>query len=179
MRCTDEGNNDTTDGDSEGLYLNDVCEFTFSPEFPPLSEEVVIPILESIIEKRESPIYFALPKKWRDEQNPLVVNFLQKYNKLMNSRDIVCQRCTYVGNEHGTDCNNICRGTDERPWVNPNAGDLFGMHNLTCDSCFDTFCGECATECFHKEACVKCSRRGCKGCTESFECVGCKVSKHV
>jgi hypothetical protein len=162
---TDEGNNDTSEGDSAELHL---------------SEEVVIPILESIIEKRESPFYFTLPKKWCEEQSPLVVDFLQKYNKLMNSLNVECVVQKYDTSDSGevkkVGCNNICRGTEERPWVNPNAGDLFGVHNLTCDSCYETYCGECSTEHFHNEACVKCSRKGCKGCTESFECVGCQVS---
>ena len=147
-----------------------------------LSEDVVIPILESIIEKRENPLYFTLPKKWCDKPCQLVVDFLQKYNKLMNTtRSVVCGVHEYGTSDSGewkrVGCNNICRGTDARPWVNPNAGDLFGMHNMTCDGCNQTYCGECATEYFHKEACVKCAIRGCKECVESFECVACKVSK--
>lgn len=132
-----------------------------------LSEELVIPILESIIEKREKPLYFTLPKKWIKDQSQLVVGFLEKYNSLMNSRNIICQGCT---------CENACQGTDEKPWVNF-SGDDIGTHNFTCDRCEDTFCGDCAD--LHEEPCVKCKMHGCEDCDFSLKCVICNVSDNI
>lgn len=138
-----------------------------------LSDDAVIPILESIIEEREKPLYFTLPKKWCVEQSELLTIFLRKYNKLMNSRNISCCMEPSDEDEDGVHCTNICRGTDERPWVNL-AGGNFGMHNMTCDSCFDTFCGECATEFTHP--CVTCKTVGCKQCEGTIKCDLCQVS---
>ena len=148
--CSDE-ENDTSDGGSAEIYL---------------SKEVVIPILESVIEKREKPLYFTLPETWCAEQSEMVVSFLQKYNKLMNSRNILC--CMEL-----PECSNICRGTEERPWVYTTGGN-FGMHNLTCDVCNKTCCRECSNEFTHP--CVKCKLVGCKQCEGTIKCDLCQVS---
>lgn len=129
-----------------------------------LSEELVIQLLESIIEKREKPLYFTLPKKWIKDQSKLVVGFLEKYNSLMNSRNIICQ---------GYTCENACQGTEEKPWVNF-CGDDIGTHNFTCDICENTFCGDCVD--LHEEPCVKCNAKGCGNCDVSLKCVICNVS---
>lgn len=155
--CSGE-ENDTSDGGSAEIYL---------------SKEVVIPILESIIEKREKPLYFTLPKTWCAEQSEMVVSFLQKYNKLMNSRNILCCSEPSDEDEDGPGCSNICRGTEEVPWVNL-GGDKFAMHNLICDCCYETYCGECATEFTHP--CVACKMVGCKQCEGTIKCDLCQVS---
>ena len=60
-------------------------------------------------------------------------------------------------------CNNICRGTPEKPWVNL-SGERFGTFNLICDRyelCNNTFCVDCASMNELRKPCEKCSKKGC------------------
>ena len=148
-----------------------------------LSAKVAIPILESVIRDRERPLHFTLPKKWHDGESVveylLYINFLKSYNVLMNSRNVVCCLDEYEDSDSDDDektiiqCDNICRGTKERPWVNVN-GDC--THNLTCDCCNKTYCNDCSRSFLHKGACVSCKVKGCRQCCETKKCDECHVS---
>ena len=50
---------------------------------PPISAEVVVPILESIIDTEESELeQVTLPKKWRIEKSDILTNFLRKFGRV-------------------------------------------------------------------------------------------------
>jgi len=108
-----------------------------------------------------SPFYFTLPKHWCNKQSQTVLRFLQNYNTMMNRTNIVCSN--QYQQQPSLKCINVCRGTQERPWVNL-SGDSFGTFNLTCDRyehCSNTFCVDCAIKNELRPPCEKCTKRGC------------------
>ena len=148
-----------------------------SPE-PAISEAKVLPILESIIDADGrsgsdavsifKKLYVEFPKKWRDEKSELMVKFLSKYNSVMNDRKISCQY----------ECGEVCKGTQERPWVNTTGKD-FGIHNFTCSSCHYSVCHDCAEDEFPDSACEKCEKKYCIECDMTMQCDTCQVSKQL
>ena len=62
---------------------------------PLLSEDVVIPILDSIISRgSESGLkHSEFPKKWRDEQSTQMDQFIQRYNDYLTNQRYCCSKC--------------------------------------------------------------------------------------
>ena len=97
-------------------------------------QEAVIPILESITNKKESSLnYFQFPKKRCVDQSQLLVCLLEKNSRVIDRRTIVYSADDKTG-KNGSICSNICQGTQGRPWVNQ-SGDHLGAHNFTCNRC--------------------------------------------
>jgi len=66
---------------------------TINPE-PPISAELVVPILNSIVEREDnSLVHIQLPKKWRDERSNVLTQFLERFDRLSNERRYQCSRC--------------------------------------------------------------------------------------
>ena len=65
---------------------------------PAISDEIVVPILTSIINAEgTSLIHLQLPKKWRDNrQEGTVSAFLRRYNEVLVSRIIKCTKCNLL-----------------------------------------------------------------------------------
>ena len=142
-----------------------------SPELSPvpmISEALVIPILNSIIDADGCSLrQVQFPKKWREEQSELMVQFLSKYNRVMNERKMTCS--TY-------ECGTVCKGMEERPWVNT-TGKNIGVHNFTCYQCQYSHCSDCAEDEIPDVLCEKCEKKYCKDCNPTMKCDTCQVSK--
>jgi len=172
---------------------------------PYISDEAVIPILDSIIDAEGSVLkHLRLPKKWRGAQSTLLSRCLANYNRVLNNREIVCSyNCRYGDSPCGSTCD-----SDETPWV-PLSGEFYGIMQFTCYDCNENFCEEhrewmtpgvceicekvCCSDC-HKTAmcdscfkitCWNCTRVGfcgiceldlCADCTQVFWCDGCDES---
>ena len=151
---------------------------------PQLSKTDVIPILDSILDSEECGLYsdpfsIKFPKKWRVERSLLLVRFLAKYNRLMNTRGITCSGYTTKedGRSYGP-CEDICQGTTERPWISK-SGDTFGTFKFTCHDCGCSYCSdECAEGDIHKALCQRCETKYCSSCSETLTCDVCHVSKN-
>ena len=77
------------------------CSPNLNPEAK-LSKMDVIPILDSILDAEGCTLkHVQFPKKWRMEQSQLLGRFLAKYNRVMNSRNIVCHGEREVGRMGG------------------------------------------------------------------------------
>jgi len=142
---------------------------------PMISESEVIPILDSILDADNCSLnHIQFPKKWREEKSPLLVEFLSKYNRVMNGRNIECGGWCDGG---------ACQGTEARPWVNKR-GNHFGINNFTCYGCQVSYCPECAenedeplqSAMEQDLVCEHCEKRYCTKCIETMKCDTCQVS---
>ena len=156
-----------------------------TPPIGVICENEVLPILTSIIDKDGSSLrHLRLPKMWRERQSHQLGQFLEKYNQVLNSRNISCSKCD------GT-----CLGSSEKPWVSyqQQAKD-YGIQN-TCHHCMTNICQDCLTEhglkfcpccegkycndCTRVETCIKCNITACEGCKECYTCNVCNKSECV
>jgi len=150
-----------------------------------LSEDVVLPILDSIINTPgKSLTLVRFPSRWRLESSPDFQSFLVDYNRLLESRQVSCSKCT-VG-LWGT---YLERGVNyPNAWVN--FGDYedkwYGFQNYTCIKCTKFFCYECdngvdgnsmlqtCKEC-NEEYCYECGpMKNCRDCSDPV-CNDCSV----
>ena len=148
---------------------------------PNICENEVLPILNSILDKDGSSLrYMRLPKKWRERQSLQLGQFLEKYNQVMNSRNISCSHCE-----------SICIGSIEKPWISyQQQAQDYGIQNMTCHYCMKNFCQDCLTEhelqfcpccegkfcddnCTTVETCIKCNITACEDCKEFYKCNVC------
>lgn len=121
-----------------------------------------------------------LPKKWRERQSLQLGQFLEKYNQVMNSRNISCSQC-----DDGT-----CIGSIEKPWISyQQQAQDYGVQHMTCHYCMNNFCQDCLTEhglplcpicegkycndCTKVETCIKCNITACEDCKEFYKCNVC------
>ncbi|KAL9185970.1 hypothetical protein ACHAXT_005208 [Thalassiosira profunda] len=145
-----------------------------NPE-PAILEQAVLPILESIIDSQGSALkHIIFPKKWRARQSEYLVQFLTKCNRVLNQRNILCT--AYKSTEDNgalVKCENVCLGTDERPWFNT-SGDRFGTQNFMC--CNMCMCQECAGAeyAFSDLLCSRCERKHYDECSETLTCTYCQ-----
>jgi len=64
---------------------------TITPE-PPISVDLVVPILHSIVEREDNSLsHIQLPKKWRIERSATLTQFLQRFDIQLNERQYPCQ----------------------------------------------------------------------------------------
>ena len=74
---------------------------------PIMSENAVVPILQSIIDKDgNSSKYLRLPKMWRVRQTEVLGLLLETYNRVLNNRKLGCSKC-----------DGLCLGTSQMHWV--------------------------------------------------------------
>lgn len=128
-----------------------------------ISEAAVIPILDSIVEKSGNSLkQISLPKIWCRQPNPVLDQFLLRFNQMMNNRQLPCSVCAEA-----------VRGTDQNPWINNN-GPNYGLQNHTCRDCKKQFCMNCeGTNMPH--FCGYCQKKVCTGCRTIRNCAGCNV----
>ena len=156
---------------------------------PPISELVVIPILDSIIGSEGCSLgQLQLPKKWRNERSTMLSEFLTRYNIALNSRGIVCSFgiCD-------TKCNSICFHPHTNPRMSTDDDDAdYGIQYFTCYECTKHYCPEhedetpdvcelCekvrCTDCCNgrkTDECDQCSRTTCYKCTRVGFCDRCQ-----
>ena len=94
---------------------------TITPE-PPISVSVVVPILNSIIEREDNVFeHVQLPKKWRVEKSDILTQFLISLDEVLTEREYDCSRpaewlagkskCRVSFN--GGACENVCQQYDD------------------------------------------------------------------
>ena len=129
---------------------------------PLLSEDVVLPILDSIVSRgrRSSLKQLELPKKWRMEQSTQLDQFLRRYEQYLTNKRYYCSKCNrndVMGDMalmhghpgHGTQCN-------------------------TCSQCVQHFCNECNNVGNEQSRwCSKCEKEYCQNCVANYRCGSC------
>uniref|UniRef100_A0A7S2P497 Uncharacterized protein n=1 Tax=Skeletonema marinoi TaxID=267567 RepID=A0A7S2P497_9STRA len=139
---------------------------------PPISCAEVIPILDSIIERREdcSLEYLQFPKVWRKERNTEsdFHAFLTRFNNYLSSRADVCLKCSCNLSE-----NNEIQMIDL-------AGSEYGTQNYTCYDCMNMnkYCYECEDHLFgcYIRLCHRCEKSYCAHCQTVDYCTCCGFS---
>jgi len=138
-----------------------------------ISEEAILPILWSIIEKDGISLrHLQLPTKWcgRRQRSAAMYQFLQQYSAVLEIRSFSC-----VGGTHSTE---RCFGTDGEDWI-----DYYGRQGFTCYECLENVCDNTADDiaikfCRQcKKLCRKCAKASCYRCTarEWDACITCDV----
>ena len=70
---------------------------------PMISEDTVVPILQSILDKDGNSLkYLHLPKVWKVHQSEMLSVFLETYNRVLNNSKLGCSKC-----------DGICLGTSQ------------------------------------------------------------------
>jgi hypothetical protein len=152
---------------------------------PPISCELVLPILDSIIEREGSALmHLQFPSVWsegwqgRSQQFQFFEQFLRRYNEMLDNRGgVSCLKC----NTNLPPENN--RG-ENGSWIDFSGG--CRNQKYTCCECLKHYCESCEDsddEGVFKTLryCQKCKRRLCADCTkmgwcevcENWFCVGC------
>ena len=105
-----------------------------------------MPILNSIIEREDNVlVHVQLPKKWRIERSDVLTQFLQSFDRLLNSRRYQCSNCEGIcetRNDDDGDYHLVC-------WNEERAYDIerYGMVAVSCYLCKKNFCGVCEWDC--------------------------------
>ena len=146
-----------------------------------ISDEVVFPILNSIIDLDDTQIYSFQNIRGilNSERSSLLVRFIEKYNRIMSSHSFTCPVKKYGRGEDqeykciGT-CGRSCQPTQETPWINE-SWERFGKPNFQCGRCRALICNECHEEEFFSEehvgdSCFKCGNMFCSEC--AVTCMG-------
>jgi hypothetical protein len=162
----------------------------------PISEDVILPILASIITMQRSSVeLLCFPKKWRMEKSPAFRYFIGRYSNYLERRSIHC-------NCGDSFCARLCQDEDAkkpRAWVIQQPLDFphvprdllmkkYGLQRFTCHKCFDLTCYDCAMgncrSCYYvPRHCVRCEKDYCHECgvgnyncsiCEDFLCKGCE-----
>ena len=151
---------------------------------PKISEEVVLPILNSIVGENGSLEFIRLPKVWRERRIPQMDQFIESFNRLETSRN---HKCTL--------CNVVCREKSNGFHDGLNTDRFYGLQNFSCNICRRFFCYVCETEeevgclvncdkcegdycidCLPVSYCDKCDNRVCSKCGTTESCTDCGVS---
>jgi len=129
---------------------------------PLLSEDVVIPILDSIISRgRESSLkQLELPMMWRNESS-VSHQFFGRYNDYLTNQRYCCSKCEQV--------------IGSNDWVCLDGDDWHGTQEYTCSQCLKHFCydEDCEDESSLVNWCNKCEKGYCKNCNAGYKCSGC------
>ena len=159
-----------------------------SPE-PKISEEVTLPILNSIVGAEGTLLEFIrLPKVWRERKASQLDQFIERFNLLSTSRNHRCSQCTVL-------CREVSRGVEDG--LNSALdGRTYGIQNFNCNLCRKFFCYECETQeengpnrqcvsfcdacegdycgnCCPVKNCFVCEKDKCSGCSTIKECQDC------
>jgi len=163
-----------------------------SDGFPPcftLSEDAVIPILDSIIsEKYRALKLLELPLVWRKKESAQLAAFLVRYNNAQRSRTCFCCECSadfqasswtdhFKGSSFWGLQRHTCYDCTEHVCVDCDAA--------FCDECKKNFCNDCCPiqycacgkascmDCFGVEYCESCDEAYCQDCRPVFMCECC------
>eukprot|EP00581_Thalassiosira_minuscula_P015855 CAMPEP_0183716136 /NCGR_PEP_ID=MMETSP0737-20130205/10146_1 /TAXON_ID=385413 /ORGANISM="Thalassiosira miniscula, Strain CCMP1093" /LENGTH=333 /DNA_ID=CAMNT_0025945353 /DNA_START=1090 /DNA_END=2088 /DNA_ORIENTATION=+ len=151
--------------DHEPLLSENVGVLYNQPESS-LSENVVVPILQSIISTDGNSLkYLNIPKVWKSRQSEMLDAFLDAYRRVLNDRKIRCSKC-----------DGICIGTSEMPWIRQQ-GNEYGLQTFTChmSDCMEHFCGDCESDGCLK-FCPCCELKYCSECASVATCGECQTT---
>jgi len=124
----------------------------FSINATKLSQEAVLPILDSIVaEDGNSLKHFQPPLMWNDGRIRAFTRFLLRYKGLLESRSSRCSRCE-------RSCTIPCYGRLWRP-----RRYNFALQGNTCFYCVKLFCCRSEGKC-RVEACSNCFQNYCENC---------------
>jgi hypothetical protein len=175
------------------LVMHD--DASISPD-PPISEDVILPILASIITRQRSSVeLLCFPKKWRMKKSLAFRFFIDRYSNYLERRSIHCN----CGDSY---CTRLCQDEDAkkpRAWVIQHPLDFphvprdllmkkYGLQRFTCHKCFYLTCYDCAVgncnSCYYvPRHCVRCEKDYCRECCignyscsicNDFLCKGCE-----
>lgn len=160
----------------EHIDLSLVTQFK-SPKLDPepmISEDLVIPILDSIISMNGISLkMIVFPKKWRTAKTDRFAQFLTNYNRLLESREPKCLNCE-------------ASLFEEKDYALMSSNDYYGTQSYCCHNCYHHFCYDCddsgigplyCCETCDKECCADCAQiRQCDKCVKSM-CTGCSEIK--
>ena len=141
---------------------------------PSLSEDAVVPILDSIVDADQNVLkHLQLPKKWRKKRGPMLREFLEKYNLLLESRGSTCSKCD-ESIEVFSSVGWIWRDEEHsKVW--------YGLQNNACSKCVKLFCANCKDEdgedgsCY-LNFCDRCERDYCLACDQNSFCIECEAN---
>ncbi len=139
------------------------------PNFDPfhqcnLSQTVVIPVLNSIIDRQNHRLrHLQFPREWRRDvhsvESGYLADFLEKYNATEHQQSIHCKEC-------GANCHECLSPVreDER---------FDGIQHFTCYDCLSHYCYRCKDEVendFLLKFCDRCERWRCRDCEPMVAC---------
>jgi len=132
---------------------------------PPISAEIVVPILESIISTEENELeQVTLPKKWRVEKSDILTNFLRKFGRVLVDREIDCcgcgEICGVTRTRSGAGSSLVCYDTDQN---------RYGLITFTCSGCNDNYCSSCQDNQYFP-FCEVCEKFFCDRCADMNYC---------
>lgn len=135
-----------------------------SPE-PPISADVVLPILDSIVgSEGSSLVHVQLPRKWLAERGGALHNFLESHVRALNARRIQCS-----GEECDRTCDEYHLSSSRVGWV---SGWQLGVVRDACYQCLKQFCTGCTVNDLPLQFCKCCERNYCDDCAVVEECHG-------
>ena len=137
---------------------------------PLLSEDIVIPILDDIINRGERSLrQLEFPKKWRNTTSTEMTQFFERYSNYLESHRHRCSKC-----------DRTCTGSGGMEWIDLVEGDEWhATQSFTCSGCLNYFCSD--GNCLDNDNqpyirwCKKCERGYCRRCSAVNECVSCNA----
>ena len=137
---------------------------------PSICVDAVIPILHSIVDDERNILeHLQFPKTWRVVQDELLDEFLSKYNRVLDNRELTC--C----HKHRHDeppCGAVCHGSEEYPWFSQIDDEDYGIQLLTCYECNGYFCQD-HVEDMLPFMCHICDKSSCTACHLTTLCDSC------
>ena len=151
---------------------------TITPE-PPISADIVVPVLNGIIEREDNSLsHIQLPKKWRIERSDTLTQFLQRFNMQLNERRYPCSRVSWG-------CDEICRRSDDQDedpyelvyWNWQETDSVYhklqyGIVTMTCFLCKKNICHICEDSDYEINFCKCCDKFYCQDCNNVNYCYG-------
>ena len=151
---------------------------------PLLSDDHVLPILDSIIDRHTNGLRsIVFPKSWRENSQNAVLNyFMRRCNQMFERRNITC-----------TKCDELVEDSTTLLWF-PIEGRNYGLQSYSCYNCVKHFCYNCMDddengglllkfckiceqeycyECSSTVTCMNCEEDYCKECRSMEDCGGC------
>ena len=139
---------------------------------PNISEEDVLPILDSIIDSDGSALeVLTLPKTWRNRQLLITNQFLERFNNSLEARRHTCSRCTVLCHETGAGIGHRHGNQRGLHWK-------FGVQHFSCNDCRLNFCHDCEADIGgpYLAFCEICEVEYCDGCNAMKSCTYCEGS---
>ena len=133
-----------------------------------LSEGVVLPLLQSIIEGNSSSLrHIQLPVKWRKDKSTDLTRFMEVYNSHLRDSARLCQHEWKEGGVQKKCENRVGMGMHTQT-----LGVRYGIQTGTCYQCMKNFCGSfrCADT---LDYCPQCQKYLCNECNNVYECSNC------
>lgn len=128
---------------------------------PSISEDVVLPILYTILQANDNSLKLVqLPKLWRQEPTHENSEFIEAFNTSMNN-SLYCTKCNggiYL---------------ELSDWVMSSQGICYGTYNHVCSACVKLFCGRSESDACKTRFCFGCERDYCRNCATFVDCDFC------